>query len=78
MKMNVENMMECRLARETEVLGENLRSDTFVHRKIPCAHPGLNPGRRRGTPATNPRSDGAAFVQHVASRYTDYVITAHE
>jgi hypothetical protein len=35
-KMIVEKQMECRLARETEVLGENLPpSATFVHHKIP-------------------------------------------
>jgi hypothetical protein len=34
--MNVEKQMECRLAGETEVLGENLPpSATFVHHKIP-------------------------------------------
>jgi hypothetical protein len=35
MKMIVEKQMECRLAGETEVLGENLPSATFVHYKIP-------------------------------------------
>jgi hypothetical protein len=35
MKMIVEKQMECRLAGETEVLGENLLSATFVHHKIP-------------------------------------------
>jgi hypothetical protein len=35
-KMIVEKQMECRLARETEVLGENTcPSATFVHHKIP-------------------------------------------
>jgi hypothetical protein len=34
-KMIMEKQMECRLARETEVLGENLPSATFVHHKIP-------------------------------------------
>jgi hypothetical protein len=33
--MIVEKQMECRLAGETEVLGENLPSATFVHHKIP-------------------------------------------
>jgi hypothetical protein len=61
MKMIVESMMECRLAGETEVLGENLpQRPTFVHHKIPGAHPGLNPGRRGGKPATNRLSYGAA------------------
>jgi hypothetical protein len=34
-KMIVEKQMECRLAEETKVLGENLPSATFVHHKIP-------------------------------------------
>jgi hypothetical protein len=62
MKMIVESMMECRLAGETEVLGENLLQRTFVHHKIARAHPGLNPGRRGGKPATNRLSYGAAFL----------------
>jgi hypothetical protein len=36
-------------------------SVTFVHHKIPRAHPGLNPGRRGGKPATNRLSYGAAL-----------------
>jgi hypothetical protein len=36
MKMIVEKQMECRLAGETEVLGEKTcHSATFVHHKIP-------------------------------------------
>jgi hypothetical protein len=35
MKMIVEKQIKCRLAKETEVLGENLPSATFVHHKIP-------------------------------------------
>jgi hypothetical protein len=34
-KMIVEKEMECRLAGENEVLGENLPQRTFVHHKIP-------------------------------------------
>jgi hypothetical protein len=34
-KMIVEKQMECRLAGETEVLGEKLPNATFVHHKIP-------------------------------------------
>jgi hypothetical protein len=33
--MIVEKQMECGLAWETDVLGENLPSATFVHHKIP-------------------------------------------
>jgi hypothetical protein len=36
-------------------------SATFVHHKIPRAHPGLNPGRRGGKSATNRLSYGAAI-----------------
>jgi hypothetical protein len=36
-------------------------SATFVHHKIPRAHPGFNPGRRGGKPATNRLSYGAAI-----------------
>jgi hypothetical protein len=36
-------------------------SATFVHHKIPRAHPGLNPGSRGGKPATNRLSYGAAY-----------------
>jgi hypothetical protein len=34
-KIIVEKQMECRLAGETEVLGEKLPTATFVHHKIP-------------------------------------------
>jgi hypothetical protein len=49
--------MECRLA------GETCPSATFVHHKIRRTHPGLNPGRRGGKPATNRLSYGAAQVK---------------
>jgi hypothetical protein len=35
MKMIAEKQMECKLAGDTEVLGENRPSATFVHHKIP-------------------------------------------
>jgi hypothetical protein len=38
--MIVKKQMECRLAGETEILGENLPSATFVHHKIPTAELG--------------------------------------
>jgi hypothetical protein len=60
-KMIVKKQMKCRLIRETEVLGENLPSATFVHHKIPHDQTrGLNLGRRGGKPATSRLSYGAA------------------
>jgi hypothetical protein len=60
-KMIVEKQMECRLARETEVLGENLPQRHFYPSQNPTwPDPGLIPGRRGGKPATNRLSYGAA------------------
>jgi hypothetical protein len=61
-KMIVEKQeMECRLAGETEVLGENLPQRHFCPSQNPTwPDPGLNPGRRGGKPATNRLSYGAA------------------
>jgi hypothetical protein len=60
-KMIVEKQMECGLAGETEVLGENLPQHHFCPSQNPtCPDPGLNPGRRGGKPATNRLSYGAA------------------
>jgi hypothetical protein len=54
--------MECRLAGETEVLGENLPQRHFCpSQNHTWPDPGLNPGRRGGKPATNRLSYGAAF-----------------
>jgi hypothetical protein len=53
--------MECRLAGETEVLGENLPQSHFCQSQNPTwPDPGFNPGRRGGKPATNRLSYGAA------------------
>jgi hypothetical protein len=55
--------MECRLAGETEFLGENLAQRHFCPSQNPTwPYPGLNPGRRGGKPATNRLSYGAALV----------------
>jgi hypothetical protein len=60
-KMIVEKQMKCRLAGETEVLGENLPPRHFCPAQNPTwPDPGLNPGRRGGKPATNRLSYGAA------------------
>jgi hypothetical protein len=53
--------MECRLAGETEVLGENLPQRHFCLSQNPTgADPVLNPGRRGGKPKSNRMSYGAA------------------
>jgi hypothetical protein len=55
--------MECRLAGETEVLGENLSQRHFCpSQNLTWADSGLNPGRRGGKPATNRLSYGAASL----------------
>jgi hypothetical protein len=57
--------MECRLARETEVLRENLPHRHFCPSQNPTSlDPGLNAGRRGGKPATNRLSYGAAEGDH--------------
>jgi hypothetical protein len=54
----MENLVEWRLAGETEVLGENLPSATLSTTNPTWPDPGLNPGRRGGKPATNRLSYG--------------------
>jgi hypothetical protein len=57
----VEKQMECRLAGETEVLGENLPQRHFCPSQNPTwPDPGFNSGRRGGKPVTNRLSYGAA------------------
>jgi hypothetical protein len=54
--------MECRLAEEKEVLGENLPQRHFCPSQNPTwPDPGLKSGRRGRKPATNRLSYGAAF-----------------
>jgi hypothetical protein len=47
MKMIVGSMMECRLAGETEVLGENLPRRHFCPSQNPTCPPGFEPGPQR-------------------------------
>jgi hypothetical protein len=47
------------LAKETEVLGEDLPQRHFVRHKSYMIDPALNPGRRGGKPATNRLRYGA-------------------
>jgi hypothetical protein len=60
MRMIVEQLVEWRLAGETEVLGENRPSATLSTTNTTWPDPGSNPGRRGGKPATNRLSYGAA------------------
>jgi hypothetical protein len=61
-EMIVEKQMECTLAGETEVLGENLPQRHLCPSQNPTwPNPDLNPGRRGGKPATNRLRYGAAF-----------------
>jgi hypothetical protein len=46
-KMIVKKQMECRLAGETEVLGENLPQRHFVHHKSHMTRPAFEPAPAR-------------------------------
>jgi hypothetical protein len=82
-KMIVEKQVECRLAGETEVLGENLPQRHFCPSQNPTwPDPGLNPGSRSGKPATNRLSYGAAlparssgkFMNHWLNTFRDFLM----
>jgi hypothetical protein len=62
--MSVEQSVEWESAGEAEVLGENLPQCYFVHHKS-YIWSGLEPGRRRGKPATNRLSYGTASWLYV-------------
>jgi hypothetical protein len=65
-KMIVEKQMECRLAGETEVIGENLPQRHFCpSQNLTWPVPGLKPRLRGGKPATNSLSYGAAIRSYL-------------
>jgi hypothetical protein len=57
----VEQLMEWRLARETEILGESLPHCHFTTTNPTWPEPGSNPDRRDGKPVTNRLGYGAAY-----------------
>jgi hypothetical protein len=76
-KMIMEKQMECRLAGETEVLGENLPQRHFCpSQNLTWPDPGLNPGRRGRKPATNRPSYGAAARRLTGGHYRDFLLKA--
>jgi hypothetical protein len=71
----VEKQMECRLAGETEVLGENLPQRHFCPSQNPTwPEPGLNLGRRGGKPVTNRLSYGAAYIYICSGVYNKAIL----
>jgi hypothetical protein len=67
LKMIVEKQMECRLAGETEVLGENLPQRYFCPSQNPTWP---NPGRHSWKPVTNRLSYGAAYRDSLALSFS--------
>jgi hypothetical protein len=68
--MNVEQSVECELAVETEVLGENLPQFHFVLQKSHMTSPGVEPPHSRGgKTAANRRSYATAYSMGLVWSY---------
>jgi hypothetical protein len=65
MRVIVKQLVEWRLAEETEVLGENLPQRHSVHHKSHMTRLALEPGRRVWKPATDRLSYGAALYENI-------------
>jgi hypothetical protein len=66
----VEQLVEWRLAGETEVFGENLPQCHFVQNNFQTwPDPASNPGRRAGKPETNRLSYSTAILKNKYKYY---------
>jgi hypothetical protein len=73
--MMMQKLVELWLAKETEVLGENLPQCSFVHHKPHMLWTDTNSGRRSGKPATNRLSYGTAKgIDNFISRWDKSLI----
>jgi hypothetical protein len=62
--VRMENLVEWKLAGETEVLGEKVPQRHFVRHKFHLTTPGREPGRPPWKPATKLLSYGTANILH--------------
>jgi hypothetical protein len=66
------------LARETEVLEENLSQCHFIYHKPHMLCPEANPGRRGGKPATNSLNHGTAKHGDISFLLNNFIISIRE